>query len=97
MARMNHLLLYGNYEEAFEYLSNADVGKLIRSALHLLNTGEEVVPTGAGRYIWPHIKDQVIRNMEKYDQVCARNRDNSQKYWDSKKKENMDLLKNYPG
>lgn len=93
MAKMNHILLYGNYEQVFDTMSDANVGKLIRSALHLLNTGEDVPPSGPARVVWSLMKDQILRNMAKYEEVCERNRENSQKFWDNKKQEAMDKLK----
>ena len=87
---MNHILLYGSYEEAFSCIPDVQVGRLIKAMLHYLNTGEENIPKGRERFLWPLLLDQVQRNMEKYELICERNRNNAQKYWDSHKNVNND-------
>lgn len=84
MAKMNHIILYSNYEEAFQHLTDAQFGRLVRNMLHVLNTGEELPMKGAAYMFWPLVKDQLLRNMEKYDQICEKNRENSKKYWQAK-------------
>ena len=86
--KMNHILLYGNYEKVFQFLTDAEVGRLIRGLLHYLNTGKEYRPRGKEQVAWGVMLDQVKRNMEKYEIVCERNRNNAQKYWDSIKNVN---------
>lgn len=86
--KMNHILLYGNYEQAFRFLTDAEVGRLIRGLLHYLNTGEEYTSRGREQLMWGILCDQVRRNMKKYEKVCQRNRNNAQKYWDSIKNVN---------
>ena len=95
MAKMNHVLLYSNYEAAIKSLTDAQVGRLTRAMLHLLNTGEELELKGPERVAWAFAADQIRRNMEKYDEVCERNRKNAQSYWDSRRKEGIDKLKSY--
>lgn len=96
MAKMNHALLYGNYEAAFQNLTDAQVGRLIRAMLHYLNTEEDQEPKGPEKYLWPVLKDQLARNMEKYEKICERNRTNSTTYWDAKRQDGIDKLKDYP-
>ena len=86
--KLNHILVYANYEQGFRSLTDAAFGRIIRGMLHYINTGEEYVPKGAEVYAWDYVKDQLDRNIEKYQKVCERNRNNSQKYWDSRKKLN---------
>ena len=88
--KMNHLLLYGTYEQAFRLMPAAEVGRLVIGMLHYLNTGEEYVPKDKSQYIWVLIKDQIDRNIEKYEKVCERNRNNAQKFWDSRRAEGED-------
>ena len=85
MKRMNHVLLYGNYEDAFRHMPPEDVGELVVAMLHYLNTGEESELTGMGDILWTLIKDQIDRNIQKYEEVCKRNRRNAKKYWDNQK------------
>lgn len=85
MTKMNHVLLYGNYEDLFRMLPEAEAGRLVIGMLHYLNTGEEYNPKRQGKYIWKVIKDQIDRNIQKYEEVCERNRSNAQKYWDKQK------------
>lgn len=85
MAKLNHALLYGNYEDVFNTMKDAQVGRLVRAMLHYLNTGEELPLKETDSAIWCLMKDQLQRNMDKYDEVCKRNRKNSKKYWDSQK------------
>ena len=88
MTKMNHIILYGNYEDAFCYLTDAQVGRIVRGLLHLLNTGEDFEPRGQERMIWGLLRDQYFRNLKKYEETCERNRNNAQKYWDSHKNVN---------
>lgn len=85
MGKMNHALLYGNYEDAFAFMNDAQVGRLVRAMLHFLNTEEELPLKQGDLFAWSLIKDQLKRNMEKYDEVCEKNRQNSRKYWDAQK------------
>jgi len=85
MKKMNHVLLYGNYEEVFKVMPAAEVGHLTIAMLHYLNTAEETQLTGRARMFWPLIKDQIDRNMKKYEEVCKRNRKNAKKFWDAQK------------
>lgn len=87
MAKLNHALLYGNYEDVFNTMKDAQVARLIRAMLHYLNTGEELPIKGPESAIWCLMKDQLQRNMEKYDEVCEKNRKNSKAYWDAQKGE----------
>lgn len=87
MGKMNHALLYGNYEDAFAFMNDAQVGRLVRAMLHFLNTEEELPLKQCDLCAWSLIKDQLKRNMEKYDEVCEKNRQNSRKYWDAQKSE----------
>lgn len=84
MAKMNHVILYSNYEQAWQYLSDAQVGRVVRGMLHLLNTGEDFTPRGMEKVVWCLLKDQLLRNMEKYEEICEKNRENSRKYWQAK-------------
>ena len=104
MAKMNHIVLYGNYEQAWKALTNAQVGRVVRGMLHMLNTGEEFTPKGMECIVWCMVKDQLLRNMEKYEQICEKNRENSKKYWQAKalntqtetlKPEDVKLLPDY--
>ena len=85
MAKMNHLLLYGTYEKAFKSFSDEQVGRLIRSMLHYLNTGEEIEPKGQEKFVWSLVLDQLQRNMEKYEAICEENQRKSRKYWAQQK------------
>lgn len=85
MKKMNHVLLYGNYEAILQLMPPADVGRLTLAMLHYLNTGEEIPPVGKGFMIWAVVKDQIDRNMKKYEEVCKRNRKNAKKFWDAQK------------
>ena len=88
--KLNHIIVYANYEGAFKSLTDAAFGRIIRGMLHYINTGEEYQPKGAEVFAWSFVKDQLDRNIEKYEIVCERNRNNSQKYWDSVKNVNRD-------
>ena len=86
--KMNHIVLYGSYETVFRNMPVADVGQLTIGMLHYLNTGEDYEPKGRSQYIWYLIKEQIDRNIYKYEKVCERNRNNAQKFWDHQKSEN---------
>ena len=86
--KMDHIRLYGTYEDAFALLTDAQIGRVIRGMVHYLNTGEDFEPTGKCALLWAHMKTHLHINMKKYKLTCETNRKNIQNYWDKVKNVN---------
>ena len=86
MSKLNYVMLHASYEEELAAYSDQQVGRMLRGLLHLLNTGEEYIPKGSERYIWPTLRGQFQRNLDTYDKKCQVNREASQKGVAARKK-----------
>ena len=74
------IMLYYEYREHFECLSDEECGALVKA---LLAYGEEgTLPenlTGSARIAFSFIRRQIDRDNEKYDERCEKNRSNGKK------------------
>ena len=71
--------LYYSYLDAFQMLSDAEVGRLIRGALNYAETGDQPKLSGNEKFIWSVIKGQIDRDQEAYDAKCKKNSENALK------------------
>ncbi len=77
------LLVHYDYKEQFSLLSNAEFGSLIRSAIDYERDG--VIPEFSEKHLslaFSVIKENIDRNMERYQKRCEQNRQNIQKRWE---------------
>lgn len=90
MAR-KYLIVYHSYLEAMEDLSDAECGRLIRSALKYSAMGELQELCGNEKILFKILKSQIDRDNEKYEKICETNKQNVEKRWEKenaqKKKE----------
>jgi len=71
-----YFLAYHSYLENWEDLSDAECGRLFRAALKYSITGEAPSLTGCERYLFKTVKSQIDRDNKKYDEKCAKNKEN---------------------
>lgn len=76
MAERKSFLIYGDIEGVFEELLDEQIGQLMRGILKYFNTGED--PDFGDqilRIVWIPIKQQMDRDIEKYQKRCEKNRE----------------------
>ena len=79
MSEMNHICLYLDYLPVLKTLSDHARGKLMIAMLRFAAKGEEPELTGPARYVWPVMRNQILRDREKYRLKCEQNRVNGKK------------------
>ena len=94
-----YICMYLDYLETFLNLSEAARGRLVTAMLHYAATGEEPQLKGKEQVVWPQLRGQLQRDLDKYESRCIRNRINGAKggrpkqekeqptgiFWDPKK------------
>ena len=75
----NSFLIYLDYEEQFNLLTDEQVGQLMRAIIKYEKTG--VVPKLEGmlKMAFSFIKTQLDRDREKYNKRCEQNRENAKR------------------
>lgn len=86
-------LIYLDYQEQFELLSDEQAGQLIKAIIKYEKTGEITELDGMVKMAFSFIKTQLDRDREKYQAKCEKNRENAKKGGRPKKKQE-DNLKN---
>ena len=71
-----YFLAYHSYLENWEDLSDVECGRLFRAALKYSIAGEAPSLTGCERYLFKTVKSQIDRDNKKYDEKCAKNKEN---------------------
>ena len=79
MAEMNYVCMYLDYLDSFSPYSDAARGKLMMAMLSYAASG--VVPffPGPERYLWPTLRNQIDRDLNRYQDRCALNQINGSK------------------
>lgn len=72
-------IMYLDYEEQFNMLSDAELGVLIRAIIEYEKTKEIPKLDGIVKMAFSFIKGQLDRDREKYDEKCRKNRENGLK------------------
>lgn len=75
MAR-KYLIVYHRYLEAMEDLSDAECGRLLRSALKYSAMGELPESHGNEKFLFKILKSQIDRDNERYEKICKTNKQN---------------------
>lgn len=78
------IIIYLDYEEQFETLSDREMGELIRAALAYVKRGEEPDFPPALQLAFSVMRAALDRDEEKYQRTCERNREYALKRWESK-------------
>lgn len=83
----NSFLIYLDYKEHFELLSDEQLGKLLRAIMEYEETGIVPALEGMGKMAFSFIKAQLDRDREKYENKCEKNKLNGAKGGRPKKTE----------
>lgn len=83
-------LMYLDYEEQFDLLTDEQLGKLMRAIIKYEKTQEEPELDGMMKMAFSFIKSQLDRDREKYNNKCEKNRENGAK-GGRPKKENREV------
>lgn len=70
---------YHSYLDTMEALNDAECGRLFRALLEYSATGAAPELRGNERFVFPGMRSQIDRDIEKYNAKCARNRENGEK------------------
>lgn len=73
--------VYHDLIDSLTPLSDTERGRLFTAMLQYSSQGAEPQLCGNERFIWPGIKAQLDRDSAKYDEVCAKNRQNVNNRW----------------
>lgn len=75
----NSFLIYLDYEEQFNLLSNEEIGILIKAIIKYEKTKEVSQLDGMLKMAFSFIKTQLDRDREKYEKKCEKNKENGSK------------------
>lgn len=75
----NSFLIYLDYEEQFNLLTDEQVGQLMRAIIKYEKTGIVSELEGMLRMAFSFIKTQLDRDREKYNKKCEQNRENAKR------------------
>ena len=75
----NSFLIYIDYEEQFSLLTDEQLGQLIRAIMKYEKTSEIPKLDGMFKMAFSFIKTQLDRDREKYEEKCAKNRENAKR------------------
>jgi len=80
-------LIYLDYEEQFNLLTDEQVGQLMRAIIKYEKTREIPQLDGVIKMAFSFIKTQLDRDREKYEARCEKNRENAKKGGRPRKKQ----------
>ena len=72
-------LIYLDYKEQFELLTDAELGQLLRAIMLYEETGEIAELSGMLKMAFSFIKTQLDKDRQKYEEKCEKNRENAKK------------------
>lgn len=81
---MKYLKIFVDFSECMQALTDAEKGRLFVAMLNYAATGEIPDLTGAERVLWAVAKQSIDRQAEAYDNICAVNKRNVTKRYESK-------------
>lgn len=76
---LEYVAAYYSYLDLMEELSDAECGRLFKACLTYGKTGAMPELRGNERFVWPGIRSQIDRDVEKYKMRCEQNRNNRQR------------------
>ena len=75
----NSFLIYLDYEEQFNLLTDEEVGQLMRAIIKYEKTGNMPKLDGMLKMAFSFIKTQLDRDREKYNKKCEKNKENAKR------------------
>lgn len=79
MADVSFACLYFSYRETLAPFTDAERGRIMMAMIDYASTGEVPCFEGNERFIWPTVQAQIERDIEAYENRCAKNRANGAK------------------
>lgn len=81
---VEYFLCYHSYLDAIEPLNDAERGRLFTACLKYSMTGEAEHLCGNERFLFPALRSQIDRDIQKYESRCETQSANARKRWDAK-------------
>lgn len=72
-------LAYLSYRESLEPYTMEERGRLVTAMMDYQATGEIPAFSGNERFLWPTLRSQLDRDIQGYEEKCAKNRENGAK------------------
>ena len=86
----NSFLIYLDYEEHFNLLTDEQIGQLIRAIIKYEKSGEMPELDGMLKMAFSFIKTQLDRDREKYNKKCEKNKENGRRGGRPRKEEKQE-------
>jgi hypothetical protein len=80
-------LIYLDYKEQFELLTDEELGQLLRAIMLYEETGKITELSGMLKMAFSFIRTQLDKDRQKYEDKCEKNRENAKKGGRPKKNE----------
>lgn len=72
-------LIYLDYKEQFELLTDEELGQLLRAIMLYEETGKITELSGMLKMAFSFIRTQLDKDRQKYEDKCEKNRENAKK------------------
>lgn len=82
-------IVYGDIKAVIDELNDEQVAQLFRGMVDYFMEGKDPKFSGVLKFVWITVRQQMDRDMEKYEKRCERNRENVRKRWDREKDTNV--------
>ena len=76
------ILVYADWKNIFEELEDAEAGKLIKHFFRYVNDLNPTPPDRLTKLLFEPIKQTLKRDLIKYEEKRAKNKENARKRWD---------------
>lgn len=78
-------IVYGDTKALADELTDEQLGQLFRAMLTYFTDGKAPKFAGVLKFVWITVRQQMDRDMEKYEKKCEKNRESIKAYWDKVK------------
>ena len=72
MKKHNSFVLYNEYKEYIDMLSDQETGRLFKALFTVLSGGEEPELEGSTKIVFKVIYGQILRDLEKWEETCRK-------------------------
>lgn len=72
MKKHNSFVLYNDYREYIDMLSDQETGRLFKAIFSVLSGGEEPELEGSTKIVFKVIYGQIMRDLEKWEETCRK-------------------------
>ena len=81
-------IVYGDIKAVIDELDDQQVAQLFRGMVDYFMDRKDPKFTGVLKFVWITVRQQMDRDMEKYEKKCDRNRENARKRWGGERNAN---------